>query len=143
MVRGEPLAGSVRGVDHALKPPPDAAREALEGEGRRIVDRLRTIPLTRLAAPAQAARVFAAALAAAAPGIEHRDAAEPPLGRALPVLVDAATADLVAVLLHDVLAASDGVEPEAPVWTADGRRSALGDELSALARSATELRRSW
>jgi hypothetical protein len=99
-------------------------REALEAELRRVPDRLRALPVTRLAAPlppypsvAEAARAVAQRLADAAAGVEDRSLPEPPGYRVLPELADRACGDQIVVTGTDLLLASDGVAAGTRVWS--------------------------
>lgn len=118
---------------------PTAPRERVEVELARVVDRLRSMSLARLAAPlppydsrADAAHALAQRLADAAAAV----AGQP--SRPLPRLGDPVVGDQVAVTGHDLLAATAAAAaaagPAAP-GAADGVESALtaaADDLRAL-----------
>ena len=95
-----------------------ALREELEREVRRVADRLRSLPLARLAQPvdgypsrAAAARAAAQALADAAAELEA-EPGDAPVPREVPVLADAAAADVIAVTGTDLLLASAAAEDD-------------------------------
>ena len=102
----------------------------LAADVRRVADRLRTLSAAQLAGPlaappagwspdttrADAGRVAAYRLAAAAEALEAAAAGRPPVERTLPRLGDFAVGDQVAVTGHDLLSAVAVVAPDAQVW---------------------------
>jgi hypothetical protein len=108
-----------------------ADREELPALIRRLVDRLGTLSVTRLAARvdddesrAKAAHAAAGRLAEFAQGVEERSGSAPPDWRQLPWIADTVVADQLAVVGTDLARALQGVADDALVWTRVGRRTA-------------------
>jgi hypothetical protein len=102
-------------------------REALERELRRVLDRLRSLPLERLGDPAppwgsrtEAAAATGQVLADLAQDLEEGPGAA---RRALPALAPAAAPDLVAVPAHDLLLALRAHAPDAGAAAAAGHEA--------------------
>ncbi|MEZ5115270.1 MAG: hypothetical protein R2737_03275 [Candidatus Nanopelagicales bacterium] len=100
-------------------PDPTDPVERLAREVARVADRLRGMPLARLAAAlppyesrALAARALAQRLADAAEALEAAAAGRPARAREVPVLADAAAADLVAVTGTDLVVAAGRADDE-------------------------------
>lgn len=111
-------------------------------QGELLVDRLRSMALTRLEAPysPEPTRIFAAhelahQLADFAAGLENP---QDPVWRELPIVGAAAIGDLVAVCLHDVQAYVGAVDY---VQRRDGAKVRVADEISELGQACLLLRR--
>jgi hypothetical protein len=111
-------------------------------QGELLVDRLRSMALTRLEAPysPEPTRIFAAhALAGKltdlAAGLEHP---QDPIWRVLPIVGATAIGDLVAVCLHDVQAAVGSADL---VQLRDGTKVRAADEMAELTQACLLLRR--
>lgn len=99
-----------------LEPDPDPSHpDRLALEGARTADRLRTLSLVRLAAPAAQGASRAQAAFALAQELADR-AAELAGGprRALPVLPDSAVGDVLAVCVHDLVEQLQQAGPDSP-----------------------------
>jgi hypothetical protein len=113
----------------------------------RVVASLRTMPASRLGARlpgptstrADAGRLLARVLAAAAQGVEDADSPTMPAWRSLPEVADLVVGDQVNVLVHDLRVAVAG-SPPAEVWTPQGR-ARLVDVLRDVRATAEEVRR--
>lgn len=112
----------------------------------RLVDRLRTLSLDRLArpvagpagtSPARTAHSIAQWLADAAQGVEERTEPRPPRPRTLPWLGEAVVADQLAVTGNDLLFALRPLAADVEVWAGRTRGTAGGVTRAAVA----ELRR--
>ena len=86
------------------------------------------------------AHAVAQRLADAAAGVEARTEPGPPLRRPVPVLTVFAVGDQVAVTGSDLAAALRGLEPDAPVWAADGTRGTAADALAGALEAVRALR---
>lgn len=127
----------------------DVGRLALDV--RRLADRLRSLPQSRiqvrldpqpalpagLPAPAEGpltravfAHALAQLLADAALGVEAREGRQPPPRRPLPTLSVFTVGDQVGVTGTDLVNALRGVAPDAEVWTPAGTRGPAGDVLA-------------
>ena len=137
-------------------------------EVRRLADRLRSLPQSRLqvrlevvppvppdlAAAAEAVRAadpaslnraalghaVAQLLADAAAGVQARVEPAPPPRRSVPVLTVFAVGDQVAVTGTDLAAALRGLDPSTPVWAADGTRGTAAATLAAALEAVRALR---
>jgi hypothetical protein len=137
-------------------------------EVRRLADRLRSLPQSRLqvrletvpplpgdlAAAAEALRAVdpaslnraalghavAQLMADAAAGVEGRAEPAPPARRSIPVLTVFAVGDQVAVTGADLAAALRGLDPQAPVWSPDGARGTAAATLAAALEAVRALR---
>lgn len=123
----------------------------LAADVRRVADRLRTLSAAQLAGPlaappagwspdttrADAGRIAAYRLAAAAEALEAAAAGRQPVERPLPRLGDFAVGDQVAVSGHDLLSAVAVVAPDDQVWLGvyarASARQAVGDAAAVLA----------
>jgi hypothetical protein len=115
---------------------------------RRLVDRLRSMPESRLArtddrlggeSVADAAQRLAQWCALATAGVQGRRAAAPPTAPTVPRIGDLASGDQVAVVCGELLVALEGLDPASPVWL-DRARTTAGDVAVELERHMGELR---
>ena len=114
----------------------------LDRQGELLVDRLRSLALTRLDAayspePTRilAAHEVARRLADFAAALERP---QDPIWRVLPMVNATAIGDLVAVCLHDVLGAIGSPDP---VQRRDGSQTHASDEIVELSQACLSLRR--
>jgi hypothetical protein len=141
----------------AQPPPPDPEPESRLDIGRfaldvrRLADRLRSLPQSRIqvrldpaptvpsglevsaAGPlnrAALALALAQHLADTALGVEHRDAPAPPPRRLVPTLTVFAVGDQVGVTGTDLVGVLRGLEPGDAVWTTAGIRGTAGGVLA-------------
>lgn len=116
----------------------------LAQQGARLVDRLRHMALTRLAAPYQpertrveAARAFTQLLADGAAALEDPAA---PVWREVPEVPAEAAGDLLAICAHDVLAAAASLSDRTVIQARDGGSTTVAALLEELAAGARGLR---
>lgn len=114
-------------------------REAIAADLRRVTDRLRTAPSTRVATAAAAARALLQQLADLTLGTDARDEAREPTWRVVPTLPDEALGDQLAVLGTDLGLAVDGVDDDTLVWS-PGTRRPLGACLTELGSALRHVR---
>jgi hypothetical protein len=108
---------------------------------RELTDRMRALPESRLIGRVAAGEQLARRLVEWAHGVEHRDRLPPPPVPELPHVGLFVTADQVAVVGADLVAAASGLPASTPVWVDGGTRQApLADVLAAAAAAVADVR---